>query len=222
MRSRRKTRLVALGVASLMIGAAAQMIGPAAQGATERTSLDVPLSKRGYSKLGSRKGVTVWEHDRSSKVRLAAEGTIPQPPAKVFKALLDYENQQSVMANLAEVRVLKRTRNALWVYQRLDLPVIDDRDFTLMVKFGQSGKLRWIEYHKVSNRGPKARSGVVRVPLHRGSWQLQPTRGGKHTRVRYQILIDLGGWVPMWMAKKGYIRELPEVFKNVERLARKY
>jgi hypothetical protein len=192
---------------------------PAAQ--AERTPLSRTLSSKGFQKIARKRGVTVYKHPRSSIIRVGAEGKFPYPVEKVFKALIDYKRQKPYIPRLSESRVLKKGKNWLTVYQRLNLPVISDRDFTLFVKWGKVKNVTWIEYRAVTNRGPGKRKGIVRVSLHRGSWQLQPTDGGKATFARFQVVIDLSGWLPKWMARSGSGKEVPKVFAGIRRLLAK-
>jgi len=190
-------------------------------GPAERTPLSVPLPSAGFERIRVAGGVTVYKDPHSDIIRLAAESRFPAPPERVLQALLDYRRQVGTIARLSEARVLVRGRGWLEVYQRLNLPVISDRDFTLLVRWGeepQSG-LTWVAYHAESARaGPRERSGVVRVTHHAGSWQLVPVEGGRATFVRFQVSIDLGGWLPKWMARSGAGREVPELFAALGRL----
>jgi hypothetical protein len=208
-----------IAAAVFVLGSVA-MLSPSAW--AEKTPLSRSLTSRGFKKIAKKKGVTVYKHPRSAYIRLGAEGQINQPPEKVFKALLDYPNQKSYISRLSQVKVIKRTKKWLIVYQRLNLPVISDRDFTLFVKFGKTGNTRWITYRAVTNRGPKKRSGIVRVTLHRGSWQLKSINGGRSTFARYQMVMDLAGTFPLWLAKRGSGKALPKLFSNVGRMASTY
>jgi hypothetical protein len=187
-------------------------------------AVGVPLSRSltrsGYERIGRREGVTVYKHRDSDIIRLGADGRIDAPPDKVLRALLDYERQVGVIDRLSESRVIARRDGWLRVYQRLNLPVIDDRDFTLEVRWGRSNDLRWITYRALRRRGVPERDGVVRVTRHRGSWQLEPLDGGRATRVRFMVAIDLGGWLPKWMARAGSGKEVPDLFVSIRRLVK--
>jgi hypothetical protein len=60
-------------------------------------------------------------------------------------------------------------------------------------------------------------SGYVRIKTHRGGWQLEALPGGR-TFARYEVKIDLGGWVPGFLARSGTKKELPKVFAGLRRL----
>lgn len=187
----------------------------------DRTPLSRSLTSKGYKKIGSKNGVTVYKDPRSGIIRLAAEGTFAHPPEKVLKALLNYRGQKPYIGQMTTSRVLRRSKNWLVVYQRLHLPVVSDRDFTLFVKWGKTKDVRWIVFRAVTNRGPGKKKGIVRVTLHRGSWQLKPTNGGRATFARFQTVIDLSGWLPLWMARSGSGREVPKLFAGLRRMLAK-
>jgi len=159
--------------------------------------------------------VVVYRLRGSSLVDLAAEGSFAAPPARVQGVLTDYGRHARVVKGVAESRVLSRGRSELVVYQRLDLPVLDDRDYTLAVSWGARGSQLWVKFACANQRGPAPSRGVVRVWTHTGGWLLQPTLGGRATQARYQVQLDLGGSLPRWMARSGAGRELPQLFAAI-------
>lgn len=176
-----------------------------------------PLERAGFEKVDRIEGVTVYSHGQSQELHFAAETRFAAPPWQVQQALLDYEGQLGHIHRLAESRILQRGPDLLLVYQRLGMPVIDDRDYTLLVRWGRRDGIRWVAFHAVRS-GPAPRSGVVRVPRHSGGWRLQPIEGGRATFARYETLMDLGGWVPMWMARQSAGAEVAEVILEFSRM----
>jgi len=216
----RRRRPTAGGVAaglSLALLGATLITGPVSARA-DRIPLAVGLEQQGYEQIAQRDGVTVYKHRSASEIRLGAESRLPAPPDEVMAALLDYPGQVGRIKRLSESRVLAYRQGWLLVYQRLNLPVIDDRDFTLEVSWGRDREVRWIQYRVAPNGGPAARRGVVRVSLHEGSWQLRPVDGGRATLVRFMVRMDMGGWVPRWMVRGGSAKELPTLFQSVRGL----
>src|SRR5258706_11179186 len=92
----------------------------------------------GYKHVGGRGGVEVYRLTSSPVIDLWAEGDIDAPPAVVRDVLLDYANANALSPRVAESRVLERGEHDAVVYQRLNLPVIADRDFTIRVKWGDA------------------------------------------------------------------------------------
>jgi hypothetical protein len=186
-------------------------------GHADRIPLSSALEQHGYERISGRDGVSVFKHRAAAEIRLGAEARLEAPPDDVQAALLDYPGQVGQIKRLSESRVLAYGSRWLRVYQRLNLPVIDDRDFTLQVTWGRDREVRWIDYRAVP-AGPPARRGVVRVSLHEGSWQLRPLDGGRATFVRFMVRMDMGGWVPRWMVRGSSAKELPALFGSVRGL----
>ena len=135
----------------------------------EKTPFGVPLDRAGFERISYRHGVSVYRHKRASVIRIAAEGRFSAPPAEVQRLLLSYRRQVGKIGRLSQARVMKRGAKSLVVYQRLNLPVISDRDFTLKVRWGKRGHVRWISYRALpKSAGPAKRSGVVRVTREGG------------------------------------------------------
>jgi hypothetical protein len=175
----------------------------------------IELPRAGFNVIANDRGVVVYQNEGADLVWIGAVGMIPAPTEKVYAGLLDYEHQVGKIGRVSEVNVLEREEGALYVYQRLNLPVISDRDFTLRVTHGNDAGRRWIAYWAVTDHGPKPRSGIVRVTKQRGVWELLPLLGGKATLARFEFKIDLGGDVPMWLAKSNAGSEIPELFSQV-------
>lgn len=182
--------------------------------------IPVKLTRDGMELIAVEDGVTVYKNERSDIIWIGAEGKIPAPPARVQRALIDYDRQVGKIGRLSEVKVLDEdtAKRKLVVYQRLNLPIISDRDFVLQVRHGKQGVKRWISYWAVGNRGPSPRDGIVRVTHHRGAWELLPV-GSDETLLRFEMRMDLAGSVPMWMAKSSAGEEIPALYESVCKLS---
>lgn len=184
-----------------------------------KAPIRVNLTRDGFELIAMERGVTVYKNEKSDIIWIGAEGRIPAPPEDVHSALLAYENQVGRIGRLSEVRVLSREEDSLLVYQRLNLPIISDRDFTLQVKHGSQGVKRWVSYWAVSNKGPAPRDGIVRVSHHRGAWEVLPMSKGRESLLRFEVRIDLAGSVPKWMAKSSAGEEVPDLYREVCQLS---
>jgi hypothetical protein len=60
------------------------------------------------------------------------------------------------------------------------------------------------------------RKGVVRMPLLRGSWTIEPLDAAR-ARVVYQVAVDPGGRLPRWLVRRGAVGALPDVIEQVRR-----
>ncbi len=185
----------------------------------EWTPPEQPLTDEGFEMIAQEQGVTVYQSKEAKNIRVAAEGLVNAPPDEVLTALLDYEHQKGFIKRVTESKILDRKQHYLIVYQHLNLPIISDRDYTLFVVWGTSGDLRWVVYRAISDQGPPEKDGIVRVTDHEGSWQLKPMgANGEVTQLRFQMSIDLAGWLPRWLARSKAGDEVPDLFASIRAL----
>ena len=170
-----------------------------------------------FQSVGGHDGVQVYRDGQSPLIDLMAAGEIEGSPEEVQAALLDYGEATRLTKHLAESRVLTRRPGELWVYQYLKLPVIKDRDYTMHVRWrpGDAGAIRFSIDGTV---GPRATSKAVRMTIMRGSWELEPIRGGRATRAVYHVELDFAGSVPRWMVSGGAAKDLPNLFQGLRQL----
>lgn len=181
------------------------------------TPFSVSLKQAGFELVDYQHAVAAYRHEGGGALRLAAEGHLPAPPDRVLRALLAYQRQPGVLPRVEESRVLHRDagHRRMRVYQRIDLPVVSDRDFTLEVRWGRRGPVRWMRFRAVSDGGVPRKDGVVRVVRNRGGWLFKPTHGGRATFARYEVAIDLAGWIPDWLARSASAGDLHTLFRGV-------
>jgi len=170
-----------------------------------------------YVPIGGHDGVLVYLRSDTPVISLAAVGEFDAPPVEVQAALLDYGAHGRVNPHLAESRVLQRRPGELLVYQRLKMPVIKDRDFTLSVAWSD-GEPRGLRFAIDGTHGPKPTKNAVRMTLLDGSWDLEPIRGGRATRAVYHVQIDFAGSVPRSLVRDGAGKDLPSVYVGIRRL----
>lgn len=177
------------------------------------------LTARGFERVVELDGVTVFRDTHAETIRLVAEGRIEASPGAVRAALLDYERHVGAVARLAESRVLERGPASLLVYQRLSLPVVSDRDMTLRVTWGGGPTKSWVAFRAVPDGGPPATDGLVRLTRYTGRWQLQAVDGGRATRARLSMDMDLGGSLPPRLASANAGQDVPALFAAISRLS---
>jgi hypothetical protein len=173
------------------------------------------LAGEGFTLIGEEKGVKVYRREKRPGIELAAEGNFNATPDRVRRVLIDYPSHRKWQKHLKENRILGRGEGSLDVYQRLDLPVLDDRDFTLHVTWGDEAGVHWMRFATANERGPAPIKGVVRVTDHEGGWRLEPTGEGKSTHAVYRFYLDLAGSFPAWMGKGQATSDVPELFANI-------
>lgn len=172
------------------------------------------LARRGFEAIATSRNVQVYQKQHTEAIQFAAVGTFEAPPAKVRQVLLDYDAQLGHVGRLSEVKVLERGPSSAVVYQRLNLPIVADRDYVLDVNWGARGDQLWILHKAIAGRGPAPRDGVVRVTDHVGRWLLKPAQGGAATVACFETRIDMSGSIPRFMVRSGTAKELPDVFSE--------
>ena len=177
--------------------------------------LTAALPSEGSQHIGGKAGVDVYRRSGHA-IDLAAEGDIDAPPDVVLKVLTDYGSHPKWVHGLSVSQVLDRRDGALDVSQRLHLPMLDDRDFAMHVTWKGSGDAREIHFATTNDKCPTPPDkGVVRVPLHEGSWRLEPVDGGRRTHAVYRFRMELGGNLPMWMARGRAAKDVPALFEAI-------
>jgi hypothetical protein len=180
------------------------------------------LSQEGFQILREDKGVKVYARNHRHAIELGAEGFIDAPPSVVRAVLLDYTSHPRWVQGLAESRILRRGADSLEVYQRLKLPIIDDRDFTIHVSWGDDGGVEWLKFSTANGGGPKPIDGVVRVRLNEGGWRLHGVDGDKATFAVYKFTLDLGGSLPPWLGRGRAGKDIVKLFERIRDQTRYY
>lgn len=180
--------------------------------------IERPLTGQGYDLLHRGASAVVYRRRGGQMIELAADGHFSATAARVRAVLLDYGRHASFVKGVAESRVLARTSSSMVVYQRLRVPVLSDRDYTMVVDWGGSGSRLWTRFGVDNRRGPPPRPGLVRIFIHEGGWLLAAGRAGG-TDARYLLRLDLGGSIPRWLARSGAGREIPALFDSIGRRA---
>ncbi len=211
---------VAVGVATSHIGAEPPVRTNVAYKPAQSTA-----AEDGWSQESTGHGVAIHSRARAgSSIReFRAVGTIDAPPSAVFAVLDDSEAYPSFMPYTSECRVLKRDKDTVLAYQRLELPIVSDRDYTLRSKHqrwsGPDGPIYWIRWEPANDLGPAEKPGVQRVNVCEGGWLLEPNDAGG-TRAIYTIYTDSGGTIPPMLANNGSRMAIRKVFDAIRKQAK--
>jgi hypothetical protein len=175
-------------------------------------------------------GITIFSREvPGSDVReMKAQGTIDARPDEVWKVIRDYPNYMKTMPYMADCRVLGKEDGdkVQYVYSRLDLPMVDNRDYVLKildVSDWQDGKgfmkTTWsgFEAPKGDPRHVDSPKGAVRTPVNDGYWTLQAQDNGNKTWAVYYVHSDPGGSVPRFIANKANSTAVPNVFTAIRK-----
>jgi hypothetical protein len=150
-------------------------------------------------------------------------GTIDARSSAVFAVLNDVEAYPSFMPYTSECSVLKRIGDCTIAYQRLALPLVSDRDYTLRSEHskttGANGMIYRIQWEPANGLGPPEKPGVQRVKVCEGSWLIEPDGAGM-TRATYTIYTDSGGAIPSVIANRGSRTAIRKMFAAIRKAVR--
>ena len=150
-------------------------------------------------------------------------GTIDALSSAVFAVLNDVEAYPSFMPYTSECSVLKRIGDCTIAYQRLALPLVSDRDYTLRSEHsktpGPNGPIYRIQWEPANDLGPSEKPGVQRVNVCEGGWLIEPDGAGT-TRATYTIYTDSGGAIPAVIANRGSRTAIRKMFAAIRKAVR--
>ncbi len=178
-----------------------------------------------WKQESSSNGVVIHSRLRQGAqiLEFKAVGEIEATPATVFAILDDSDSYPSFMPYTAECRVLKREKNSVVAYQRLEVPLVSDRDYTLRSQnakwLGPDGAIYRIRWEPANDEGPAEKSGVARVNVCEGGWLLEPEGSGV-TRATYSIYTDSGGTLPPFITNNGSRIAIRKVFDALRKRAK--
>jgi ribosome-associated toxin RatA of RatAB toxin-antitoxin module len=132
---------------------------------------------------------------------------IEAPPAVVFQLMSRCADAVQYVPHLRVCRVRDRAPDDSWqlVEHEIDFGWYAPRvkwifraDFTLD---------RTIAFKQVSGD----------FKANEGLWEFEPAESGERTLLRYRAYIDPPGFVPNWLARSTYKRELPQMLTELRR-----
>ena len=163
-------------------------------------------------------GITVWYRDvHGKRIReVKATGVVDAAVDLVWFVLRDVEHFVEFMPYVTEARVLSEAGpNARYVYQHLDPPIVDERDYTLKITSEKLSDGSYFQYWSPANdKGPPRTDGVVRLEICEGNWTAEPLNPTQ-TRITYWLYTDPGGSIPSWVANMANTRSLPDLVRSV-------
>ena len=175
----------------------------------------------GWTAAGTRGGVTLaFRDDPQLDVReVRATTELAFPAARIFPLVCDFTHYRSLVSGVQETRMMSGTAPSDYeIYMRYAprFLVVAARDVVVHVQ-GQSSpdgssSCQWTD---LKEREPE-RKGIVRMPLLRGSWTIEPLDETR-SRVVYQVAVNPGGRLPGWVVRRGAVGALPDVIEQVRR-----
>jgi ribosome-associated toxin RatA of RatAB toxin-antitoxin module len=142
---------------------------------------------------------------RRGTVRAAVR--IEAAPAIVFKMMTTCADALQYVPHLKVCRVRDRALDNSWLLVEHE---IDFGWYAPRVKFAYHADLvadRSIAFHQVTGD----------FKAYEGVWDLEPADNGAHTLLLYRAYIDPPGYVPSWLARSTFKRELPQMLTELRR-----
>jgi ribosome-associated toxin RatA of RatAB toxin-antitoxin module len=131
---------------------------------------------------------------------------IDAPPSVVFESMIHCANAVRYVPHLRLCRVRERADDASWslVEQEIDFGWYAPRlRYVFRAEFviNQS-----IAFHQISGD----------FKAYEGVWEFEPAEK-QRTLLRYRVYIDPPGYVPNWLARSTFKRELPQMLADLRR-----
>lgn len=155
--------------------------------------------------------------EREYRVR----GTFDVEADRLWAALNDVSTYSQIFPYLVEASVLEAIGGVTYIYQRIDPPLLSERDCVLRVETSREGK-GWRRDFRVAKhpKAPRRSDDVVRLATLRGAWTVEPVEGDR-TRVTYRVLADPGGAIPRFIAERIQRTTLPDILTSLVEEARR-
>jgi uncharacterized membrane protein len=132
---------------------------------------------------------------------------IDAPPALVFESMTDCADAVRYVPHLRRCRVREHAADASWalVEQEID--------------FGwYAPRLRYVfRADFVTDRSIAFRQVSGDFKANEGIWEFEAAKDGERTLLRYRVYIDPPGYVPNWLARSTFKRELPQMLADLRR-----
>lgn len=131
---------------------------------------------------------------------------VDAPPAMVYEAMIRCDDALEFVPHLRHCRLVARPeRDVLLVEHEIDFGWYAPRiEYTFRADLEPG---RSITFRQVR--------GDFRV--NEGRWDFAPEAGGERTLLRYRVRIDPPGYVPNWLARSTFRKELPRMLSNLRR-----
>jgi hypothetical protein len=165
------------------------------------------------------------ERPGSAVKEVRGVGSFDAPPWVVKNVIDDVAHYEDFMPWTAKSPVLQRGDGFVVSYQRLAMPLVEDRDYVVKI-FDESvedaaghvvWKNRWTQANAL---GPPPTPGVTRIDVVEGWWQLEELDGGARTKATYYVYTSPGGSIPASVVNLANARGVPDLFTAVARAAK--
>ena len=132
---------------------------------------------------------------------------VDAPPAVVFETMTRCADAFKYVPHLRVCRFRERAADSSWalVEQEID--------------FGwYAPRLRYVfRADLVTDQSIAFKQVSGDFKANEGRWELEPAADGERTLLRYRVYIDPPGYVPNWLARSTFKRELPQMLTDLRR-----
>jgi len=178
------------------------------QGAAGAQAGDFTLTAAETQRVEARQVVVRANLDASQRrgsVRAAVR--IDAPPEVVFQMMIRCDDALAYVPHLRSCKVRDQATDESWVEVEHE------------IDFGwYSPSVNWtFRAELTADRRIAFRQVRGDFKANEGSWELVPTPDGATTLLLYQALIDPPGFVPNWLARSTFKRELPQMLSDLRR-----
>lgn len=181
-----------------------------------------------WKKLSDEDGVLVEGRPRAGtdlrEIRVRTHTRLP--PEALFAVIWDVARQHEFVPNVKVLRVLRASDEEAVIYERVKIPVIQDRDYVLKLtrRIDPHSRVHEVFAIGASELGPRPDKGVVRMTRLESHFVLRPAADGG-TDLSYESFGDPVGKVPRWIIRAADVRGPREfvraMIKRAEQLARR-
>jgi hypothetical protein len=190
------------------------------------TALEAALPGPGWEEANRKDNLVIFirDNEKANAREVKSITEVDAPPAAVDRALSDFDHFVDFMPAVRQARLVTTVAaNEFIMYQELQLPLVDNRDFVIRLRripgTPANGGVFRHEWAVTESKDAPPREGIVRIELNTGAWIMEPIDGGKRTRLTYEILTSPGGNVPRWIANKSNSMVIPDVLDAVRHRA---
>jgi uncharacterized membrane protein len=144
-------------------------------------------------------------NQRRGTVRAAVR--IEAPPDVVFQMMIRCADALVYVPHLRQCQVRDQATDASWLLVEHE------------IDFGwYAPRVNWtFRADLTADRRIDFRQVKGDFKANEGAWELQPTPDGATTLLLYQAFIDPPGFVPNWLARSTFKRELPQMLADLRR-----
>ena len=177
-------------------------------GAQRATAAEFTLSSAEMARISARQLVihpTLDASQRRGTVRAAL--LIDAPAEVVFRTMTSCTAALQYVPHLRTCRVRERGPDDSWMLVEHE------------IDFGwYAPRVKWVSRADMTtNRKIDFRQVSGDFRANEGSWELEPSVDGSRTLLLYRIYIDPPGYVPNWLARSTFKRELPQMLTELRR-----